>query len=116
MVAAGITHHTALHRQRLNLLVKLPVRIIKVAYLTQEGDFLVDLVPDVAVEHLEFLHNLLTRIDLGVFTEGGMESLELDESILIQLDFVIRDAERILPDFQCVASGGWSSRANRSSR
>ena len=52
-----LTHHTTLHRKGLYLVIKLAILVIKFTHFTEQGNFLVDAVFDVIVEHLELLHN-----------------------------------------------------------
>ena len=84
-----VTHDTRLHRQGLDLTIELAVAVVQLSYLAQEGYFLVDVILDLAVEHLELLHNLFLREDLGIFPKGGVEALELDQRIFIQLNLLI---------------------------
>ena len=103
-VLSGVSHHTTFHRQGLDFVIQFSVIGIDFTYLAQQCYLSVYTVLYVAVEQCELLYNFLSRIDLRIFAERGMEALQFYQSILIELYFLISltgRIEHIIIDMRC---------------
>ena len=80
----SLSHATALAGQRLDLVVKFLVFGIELTYFAQQFQLAVHIVAHILVEQLEVMQYLLTRIDLRILAQCGVESLQLQECVLIE--------------------------------
>ena len=88
-------HRPALHRQSLDFVVELAVGLIERTSLFQEPEVPVDGILYVGIEHLKLLHDFLTRVYLGILAKGGMEALQLDEGIAVEMNLLVALRRRI---------------------
>ena len=62
------------------------VGVVKVTHFAQQFQTAVGFVAHIGIEELELVHHLFVRVNLGILTEGGVETLQLDKGILFEAD------------------------------